>query len=142
MIQILKSPNKTLNQKSTDSNLKDAKDIILKLKEVTKKVDHPFNFWLGMAAPQVGANKRIFILRRKHKSYQEFINPEIIKKKFLLPTISKCYSVKGIVFLNRYYFIKVKYLNQDNEEVIKNFFGPKAFVIQHEIDHLNGRLIK
>lgn len=74
-------------------------------------------------------------------AYTPFINPEIVKKRFFLPAVSRCYSVKGTYFPKRYYWIKLKYQNIEGEAKEEVFMGLSAFVVQHEIDHLYGKLI-
>ncbi len=143
MSNIVRVPDPRLREKCVEvKNITlEIRDIVNDLIEVTKQVDKPFNFWLGMAASQIGINKQVFILRRSYKKYDAFINPKIISKKLSTIAISKCYSVEGIYFPKRYFLVTIKYQNLNGEEKIKHFWGGKAWVIQHEMDHLNGILV-
>lgn len=97
---------------------------------------------LGLAANQVGLNKRFFLAYYKNKFYLIF-NPEIIK-------ISKkeeineegCLSIPGIIGLvKRAKKIVIKGLNEKGKEIKIKANGLLARIFQHEIDHLNGILI-
>lgn len=139
---IVKYPDKRLIIPSEEvGDFSEAKKIAKQLLEVINSVDFPINLWLGMSAPQVGHNKRIIVLRKSYKHYQVMVNPEIVEKKWLLPSLSSCYSIKGLYVVKRYYWIKVKYFDIEgisHQEIIR---GNKACAFQHEIDHLNGKLL-
>lgn len=139
---IIQYPDPILHQLCQKvTNFNEAKKIANKLIEVTKKVDGPLKIWLGMAAPQVGFNKRIIILRRGQGNYTVMVNPEIIDQKWNFPIFSRCFSVKGVYIRKCPYWIKVKYQDLQGKfhtEVVK---GGKAATLQQEIDHINGVLI-
>jgi peptide deformylase len=142
--EIIQHPDGRLHQVSTpvtefdDELLK----IVSELKEVTRKVDGFFSFLgLGMAAPQIGYNKRVVVLRRGNNDYQVMINPEVMERKWRFPSISGCYSTEKLHFLMRYFYYHMRYQDEEgefHEEVIK---GRIATVLQQELDHLNGILI-
>src|SRR3989344_9336762 len=95
MNDILQSPDKRLHAVSTKViNFDEAKKIAQQLIDVTRGVDKPFNFWLGMAAPQVGYDKRIVILRKSYQNYTVMVNPEIVDKKRFFSFVEKCYIFK------------------------------------------------
>ena len=78
---------------------------------------------------------------RKHE-VAVMINPEIIKLEGL-PVIEHegCLSVKNLYGkVARYPKVKFKYYDSDGKEVIRTAKGFFAKVIQHEVDHLNGKL--
>lgn len=139
---IVKYPDKRLTIPSENvDNFEEAKRIATQLLQVIKSVDNPLNFWLGMAAPQIGYNKRIIVFRKSYRHYEVMVNPEILEKTWLFPSISKCYSVGGIYIVQRYYWIKIRYEDLEgkiNQEVLKS---GKACAFQHEMDHLNGKLL-
>lgn len=143
MVKLIGDSNPLLKQVSEeiDEINEQIKSVVQDLIVVTKEVDTPLNFWLGMAAPQIGVKKRLFIIRRKYKSYDVFINPQITNKSLPTPAISKCYGLKGVYFPKRYFFITLKYKDLNGKDITKQFIGGKAWVIQHEIDHLNGILV-
>lgn len=106
-----------------------------------KKIDKPFLFWLGMAAPQIGYKQRIIAVKRFYNNYLVMINPEIVEQKFLLPTLSACYSLKGLYLIKSHYWLKVKYQTLTSKFHTDQFWGGQAILLQQEIDHLNGKLI-
>ncbi len=97
---------------------------------------------IGLAAPQVGINKRILVADIGDGP-MAVINPQIIRRS---ATMSKqeegCLSIPGVtVDVRRPKKIFVKYLNENNQKIEKDFDGLLARVILHETDHLNGKLI-
>ena len=96
----------------------------------------------GLAAPQVGLNKRMFILRFGN-SIEVFINPEIIKAGSNKITIGEgCLSVPGTYYnVTRPRKIGVKYLNERMLPQRAKFHDFDAVAFQHELDHLDGVLI-
>lgn len=106
---------------------------------------------VGLAAPQIGKNLRVFAINFKNLK-RIVINPEIIEIK------NKPYSAKasqnkkseileGCLSLPYYYgplkregLVKLKYLDQNGKEIIEEFKDFNAQIILHEIDHLNGFL--
>ena len=113
---------------------------------------------VGLAAPQVGCNKRIFamncndFLDEKNTKYMfTWINPQIIaksKEMTYLPDGEGCLSVDrdthGLV-TPRHLKIKVKgaildYNTNKLKNVTMTLFGYPAIVFQHEYDHLDGIL--
>ncbi len=99
------------------------------------------NNGIGLAAPQVGYLSRV-IVADVGDGLLTLINPEIISKDGDDFKEEGCLSLPGIsVGINRPIKIKVKAIRPDEKEVVLNLEGLKARVVQHEIDHLNGRLI-
>lgn len=97
---------------------------------------------VGLAAPQVGVNKRLFVIDIGDGVIRKIINPEILEmSEEYTESDEGCLSVPGIYKkVKRAARIKVRYTNVDGEiieEEIKDFLA-KAF--QHEYDHLDGTL--
>jgi peptide deformylase len=97
----------------------------------------------GIAAPQVGVNKRVFhVLNYDTNKWQLFINPEVTPLGFV-KTITKegCLSVPNIEEdVMRYKKIKVKYQNIKGDWKTEKYSDLNAVSIQHELDHLDGIL--
>ncbi|WP_185851722.1 peptide deformylase [Blattabacterium cuenoti] len=111
---------------------------------------------IGLAAPQIGKNIRLFILKveettlvaknakkKINNSYKEvFINARILKHygeecKFY----EGCLSIPGIMgFVNRKSHVLIEYYDHNWRKKKQIFKGICARVIQHEYDHLNGKL--
>ena len=99
---------------------------------------------IGLAAPQVGVQKRIIVIdlnfEDPHTPPNIFINPEIISSSASLDTYEEgCLSIPG-VYLNvlRPSSIKLSYRDEMGRPKKMNADGLMARCIQHEIDHLNG----
>jgi peptide deformylase len=104
---------------------------------------------VGVALSAVQINKlyRIIILRKapddkNNREFNVFINPEITKATGKVSEdFEGCLSVKDIYGkVPRYEKIKLKALDENGAEVKITLEGFLARVIQHEIDHINGKL--
>lgn len=108
---------------------------------------------LGLAAPQIGISKRIIVFRtngfgeaRKIKSRTDFavlINPRITQARGDKVTeIEGCLSCPEIqVGVSRFTEIKVRALNEKGGKINEKYMDYVARIIQHELDHLDGKLI-
>ena len=101
---------------------------------------------IGLAAPQVGVQKRIIVIDLNFEDPNTppniFINPEIISSSASLETYEEgCLSIPG-VYLNvvRPSSIKFSYRDEMGRPKKMNAEGLMARCIQHEIYHLNGVL--
>lgn len=105
---------------------------------------------VGLAAPQIGKNLRIFVMR-DGKEIKTVINPKIISVSKVKVTKAKKGNkdeiLEGCLSIPYYYGpltrgkeIKIKYLNEDGQKVIETFKDFPAQIVQHEIDHLEGFL--
>jgi len=103
------------------------------------------NNGIGLAANQVGYNRRIFIIdvSNEKNSPQVFINPVIEKQaKEKLTEGEGCLSCPGkFVDVRRPIYVGLKWFCEHGEEQYKTFYNLPARVVQHEMDHLNGKLI-
>nr|XP_023013756.1 peptide deformylase, mitochondrial-like [Leptinotarsa decemlineata] len=138
---------------------------LIKSKEIQfliKRLKYTFDKYncVGLSAPQIGLSFQIFIAEfsKKHaKSYSEkefrnkemtiqpqqvIINPEIKildYSKVVFP--ESCESVKGYYAeVPRYQAIELKGRDENGAEISFKAHGWWARIIQHELDHLNGRL--
>lgn len=96
---------------------------------------------VGLAAPQIGILKRIFVIDVGDGPIA-FINPEFLEQsEETQKDIEGCLSIPGKSgYVIRPKRVKVKALNVDGEEVIYEAEDLFARVICHETDHLNGQL--
>lgn len=97
---------------------------------------------VGLAAPQVGILKRIFVIDvYDDHGLRVFINPEIIDVEGSIIDNEGCLSVPEVQGLvERPEKLKVKALNENGEEFILEAEGLLARAVCHENDHLNGVL--
>ncbi len=99
---------------------------------------------VGLAAPQVGEGIRIIVIdvTAKRESPMVFINPKISKKEGEDTQVEECLSVPGTkVPVKRATTVVVSFANERGNELKIQAQGLLARVIQHEIDHLDGKLI-
>lgn len=98
---------------------------------------------VGLAGPQVGVSKRIFATQTE-EGPRVFINPKIIKKGRKSEAMEEgCLSLPGIwLKVKRAKKIELEALDINAKKVKINAEGLFARILQHEIDHLNGVLIK
>ena len=102
---------------------------------------------VGLAAPQIGVSKRLFIVdvasdEEEPSDLRVFINPEIIATEGETVFNEGCLSFPGIrEEIDRAERITVKAFDKDGEPFELEAEGLLAIAIQHETDHLNGELM-
>ena len=96
---------------------------------------------VGLAAPQVGVLKRVFVID-VGEGVEVFINPEIIEvSEDTQKDIEGCLSIPGERgYVIRPQRVKVKALTLEGKERLVEAEGLFARAICHENDHLNGQL--
>jgi peptide deformylase len=93
---------------------------------------------IGLAAPQLGINKRIFVMGNPALSFV-CVNPEILHGQGKVKDQEGCLSFPGLwLHVNRYESVNVKYYDMLGKEHVRDFNGLMARVFQHEYDHLAG----
>ena len=99
---------------------------------------------VGLAAIQVGVPKRICVLdiTPSRANPITMINPIVKKKSEETMTMNEgCLSAPGkFADVKRHLRMKVNYWCKHEEEHEKTFYDLHAQVIQHELDHMEGRL--
>lgn len=150
-MKIITTPNERLREKSEKVKVID--DDILKVISDMRKLsldwetEHPYELSAAMAAPQIGVNKRIIIIRddmenKKNASFTALINPEIIRADGKVKTdFEGCLSVPSIYgMVPRHTKVRIKAKLEDGAEVRIKATGELARTLLHEIDHLEGIL--
>lgn len=150
-MKIITTPDPRLREKSTkvgriDAEILDIIDNMRKLSLDWEKA-HPYELSAAMAAPQMGVNKRIIIVRddmadKKKATFTALINPEVIKAEGKIKTdYEGCLSVPSIYgMVPRASKVKVKAKLEDGTEVRIKVTDELARTLLHEIDHLDGIL--
>jgi peptide deformylase len=98
---------------------------------------------IGLAATQVDVHQRLLIIdiSETRDQLQIFINPEILERSGEAETEEGCLSVPGIYDkVTRAERVKVQALNTQGEKFTLEAEGLLAVCIQHEIDHLDGKV--
>ena len=122
----------------------------LTVKEVTEKEARLFKEMLftmrhfagiGLAAPQIGIAQNLIVADIGEGAVM-LANPRILRAKGSGKLEEGCLSIPGItVNIERPFEIIVSGLNENNQLIEIEAKGLLARVLQHEIDHLKGRLI-
>ena len=144
MVKILLVPHPKLRQLSRNIDKVTQAEIDLSKKMLDVMLKAP---GVGLAANQIGVLKKIVTI---HINDQE---KNIDKSYALFNPIIKSYSEEKVVMeegclslpkqfaeIERPSSIKLEYLNEKNEIIIEKKEGFEARVLQHEIDHLSGKL--
>ena len=96
---------------------------------------------IGLAANQIGKSVRV-IVWKNNCPMRCMINPEIVDSKGEIANREACLSLpKANIFKRRKNQITVDYFDLDMVKHTKTFMGTDAIIIQHEIDHLDGKLM-
>ena len=140
LLEILKFPDERLRTR--------AKPVETVTPEVQQLVDDMFETMyaapgIGLAATQVNVHQRIVVIDVSAEKDQPlcFINPEIVVKDGVEQYEEGCLSVPGIYeTVERAEHIKVKALNREGESFELETGELLAICIQHELDHLEGKL--
>ncbi len=98
---------------------------------------------IGLAATQVNVHEQILVIDISEEKNQPIvlINPEILEKDGDQEFDEGCLSVPGIYeTVHRAEHIRVQALNREGESFEMEAHGLLAVCIQHEMDHLKGKL--
>jgi len=98
---------------------------------------------IGLAATQVNVHKRLLVIDISEKRNERLalINPEIASHSGMEETEEGCLSVPGIYEkVKRAEQIRVRALDRDGKQIEFDADGLLAVCIQHEMDHLEGKL--
>ncbi len=96
---------------------------------------------VGMAANMIGISKTILVALIG-KEYVIMINPRIVdRSKQTYETEEGCLSLTGVRPTIRYKAITVEYLDKKWKKQKKTYKDFEAQIIQHEIDHFEGKII-
>ena len=150
-MKIITTPDRRLREKSEKVRQIDFEvlDIISDMRKLSTdwEAKHPYELSAAMAAPQMGVNKRIIIVRddmedKKNAHFTALINPEVTKTEGKTVTdYEGCLSVPKIYgMVPRPFKVRVKAKLEDGKEVRIKATGEMARTLLHEIDHLNGIL--
>jgi peptide deformylase len=98
---------------------------------------------IGLAASQVDVHKRLLVadISANGDEPHALINPVILEKDGIQVSEEGCLSVPGYYEeVKRAEHIRVRYQDRNGEEVETEMEGLLAVCVQHEIDHLDGKL--
>jgi len=139
-LTILEYPDPRLRTKaspvaSVDAALRELIDDMLETMYAAKGI--------GLAATQVNVHRRLLVadVSEGRTEPRVFINPEILAKDGTETSQEGCLSVPGYYDeVSRAARIRVRALGRDGKAFEEDLDGLLAVCVQHEIDHLDGRL--
>ena len=140
LLNIVKYPHEVL--------AKEAEPVAVVDDEVRRLVDDMVktmgdNDGVGLAGPQVGESKRLFVAAPKGLKgpVHVFINPTIVNSAGAELGPEGCLSIPGVFGdIERARSLTVTFLNPQGEKETLEAEGFLARIIQHEYDHLNGKV--
>lgn len=140
-LDILEFPDAKLRKKA-----KKIKDITRAIESLADNMAYTMykNDGIGLAATQVNKHKRMIVMDTspERDDLYVMINPSIINKRGETKTKEACLSVPGMrIPATRSETIVVEYTDLSGVEIKQEFNDIESYCIQHEVDHLNGKLI-
>jgi peptide deformylase len=113
-------------------------DIVPVAEEMVKLMHDKKGF--GLAANQVGLPWSFFAMRGGQENFF-MINPRIVNAEGeMLEDLEGCLSYPGLAIKQeRFLSVRVRFMGPNGETYTKVFTGLSARIIQHEMDHLEGR---
>jgi peptide deformylase len=97
---------------------------------------------VGLAAPQVGVQKRLFVYQLEDREPVAIVNPTIVESRGEWEYDEGCLSIPGLFFpIVRPKEIHLTGWDLDGHEVSIEADEIEARCFQHELDHLDGRLL-
>jgi peptide deformylase len=144
ILEIRKYPDKVLSGKA--ESVTDINADIQKLIDDMIETLYATPTGIGLAAPQVGASKRLAVLdlsTSDNKAPQYvIINPVILAREGCIETVEGCLSIPDFtVKIQRSEKVLIRGLNREGKEIEIDSDGLLAIALQHEIDHLDGLLL-
>ena len=100
----------------------------------------------GLAAPQIGEMRRVFVMDATWKDAAPtpmvFVNPEITNASDATTTLDEgCLSIPGILApITRPAEVTMRWTTLNGDTAEQSFTGFEAACVQHELDHLNGKI--
>jgi len=138
LLDVLMFPNKSLRIKARKipAISDDERRILSDMAETMY-----FNKGVGLAATQIGVNKELIVIDIGD-GLMKIVNPDIVYASGYDTQEEGCLSVPDIIVkVRRAKEIRFRFLNENGESIEKDASGLLARAIQHEIDHLRGKVI-
>lgn len=98
---------------------------------------------VGLAATQIDVHQRLIVIdvSEERNALKVLINPEILESSTPEKAEEGCLSVPGIyAAVERAHFVRFRYQNLNGEWIEETAEDLLAVCVQHEIDHLNGKV--
>lgn len=140
ILDITKGENNPILRKVSPKQEKITKKTLKLLKDMEESMIATNG--VGIAAPQVGVNTRMAHITINKDQVFPIINPEIIKiSEAMEEDTEGCLSLPGHWGpVKRAKELTLRFTDLSGKERIMKFKGFEARIVQHEVDHLNGKL--
>ena len=143
-LELLCFPDPRLRKKSTDISFEtedpaDIKELAEDMAVVMSQLGG-----VGLAAPQINVHKKMIVVDTSpgENNLNCFINPKIIDRKGKVTTNERCLSVPDMeIPVTRDKHIRLEFQDMNGKRHVMNYKDLMSICIQHEIDHLNGKII-
>lgn len=143
VLRITKHGEKVLRKRSETVDLSSYREKLPKLLKDMWDTMHAAH-GVGLAAPQIGLNLRVAVIDVKPEGKAQpivLINPEIVAGEGEVEEEEGCLSLPGLYAkVKRHKRVKARALNQHGIPIEITGEGLLARALQHETDHLNGKL--
>lgn len=140
VLSILTAPNEKLQQQAVDvENVSGIQTLIDDMLDTMYDTDDG----IGLAATQVGRKEAVVVIDLSEDRNEPLVlvNPKIVKGENLAKGQEGCLSVPGYYAdVERYTKVTVQALDRNGKEITIESDEFLAIVMQHEIDHLKGKL--
>lgn len=132
-----------------DNRLRKIAKPVKKIGKITKKIINDMfdtmnaHHGIGLAATQINIHQQIIIIKKNIQKNKPLIliNPIILKASGNINIKESCLSIPNIEKkINRAYYVQIQSINYNGKKIILHAESLLAVCIQHEIDHLIGKL--
>lgn len=98
---------------------------------------------VGLASTQIGRDEQLFIAKLEENKFFSVFNPKILSySKKTKIFFEGCLSIPNYWGeIKRPISVKVTYQDEAGKQIIERLTGTKAWIFQHEYDHLQGKLV-
>jgi len=143
-LELLRFPDPRLREKSSDISFEtedpsDIKELAEDMAVVMSQLGG-----IGLAAPQINVHKKMIVVDTSpgENNLHCFINPKIVSREGKVTTNERCLSVPDMeIPVIRDKNIKLEFQDMKGKRHVKDYKDLMSICIQHEIDHLNGKII-
>lgn len=135
---VFKVPDPVLRQKAIEIGKITKKTLLLidDMMRIMKRANG-----VGLAAPQIGVLQRLVVVAPLDYKPMALINPVIVKEEGEQIGQEGCLSIPGLYGdVKRAAYVEVDCLDRKGREITLELEGMPARIVQHEIDHLDGKL--
>ena len=142
--EVLLLGDPTLRERSEPvTDFDELHDILADLKDTLTWAQEYYGMGRAAAAPQLGYLKRVVYVQMPDRSFC-LVNPEIVRRsEETFEVWDSCFSLEAAFFVKipRHRVITVEYRDENGGRHIEEFRDDMSELLQHEIDHLDGKLL-